>query len=147
MSYNNIPETCVQTGDLCLFSNTFSPGSYILGRLVQFSYLYGTKKQREYLSNYCDLTKESCNDIGAFVNWFLPTDSVESDGSNCNVIFKPAGHLFTTGYLGTSNYYKKIKYSYLIESDDSSNAFLIPKRVLNELLPNWQRFLYYDTLG
>ena len=34
-SYNNIPETCVQTGDLCLFSNTFSPGSYILGRLVR----------------------------------------------------------------------------------------------------------------
>ena len=46
-----------------------------------------------------------------------------------------------------SNYYKKIKDSYLIESDDSSNAFLIPKTVLNELLPNWQRFLYYETLG
>ena len=113
---------------------------------MQFSYLYGTKKEREYSSNYCDLTKESCNDIGAFVDWFLPTHSVESDGSDCNVIFKPAGHLFTTGYLGMSNYYKKIKYSYLIESDDSSSDFLIPKRVLNELLPNWQHFLYYDTL-
>ena len=145
--YDNVPETCVRTGDLCIFSNTVSPGTYILGRLVQFSYLYGTKKQREYSSNYCDLTKESRNDIGAFVNWFLPTYSPESDdSSDCNVTFKPANNLFTTGYLGMSNYYKKVKDSYLIQSDDPTNAFLIPKVVINELLPNWRHSLYRETL-
>ena len=114
--------------EIYVYSAIPSPLEAILGHLVQFSYLYGTKKQREYSSNYCDLTKENCNDIGVFVNCFLPTHSVESDGSDCNVIFKPAGHLFTTGYLGMSNYYKKIKDSYLVESDDSSNAFLKSKK-------------------
>ena len=108
---------------------------YLLGRIIQFSYLYGNKKQREYSSDYCDISKVSHKEIGTFINWFIavrPSDALDTD-----VSFKPADTLFTAGYVSMSNYSAKIDDSMLIESENSSVAFSVPKDVLNAVLPKW----------
>ena len=66
--FNYTPANCVRAGDLCLFKSLDNEEKYVLGRIIQFSYLCGNKRVREYSSNYCDMTIESHNDIGTFAN-------------------------------------------------------------------------------
>ena len=66
--FNYTPANCVRAGDLCLFKSVDNEEKCVLDRIIQFSYLCGNKREREYSSNYCDMTIESHNDIGAFAN-------------------------------------------------------------------------------
>ena len=60
-------DTSVRSGDLCVFKRVDrKKPKYLLGRVVQFSYLSGSKRDRQYTSTYVDMTKENFKTIGAF---------------------------------------------------------------------------------
>ena len=66
---------------------------YLLGRVVHFSYLSGSKLDRHYTSTYVDMTKEIFKTIGAFVNWYI---GVYSDASHMDQVlpFMPFENFF-----------------------------------------------------
>ena len=139
--YNHVPENCVSAGDLCLFKTVDDAEKYIIGRVIQFSYLRGKKREREYSSNYCDISKQSHNNIGTFSNWYIavhPSDTAE------NVFFKPI-MLYTAGYVAMSNYVERIDEHTLKGSDDSLLSFSSPQLVLDKVLPNWLHRLKFDS--
>ena len=59
----------------------------LLGRIIQFSYLTGAKKERQYSSNFVDLSKESYKSIGVYANWFQGTRALNNQDAN-EVSFK-----------------------------------------------------------
>ena len=65
----------VSSGDLCIFRRIDDTDKLIIGKIVQFSYLEGTKRQQEYSGLYVVLTKDY-KSIGTFANWFVMFDSV-----------------------------------------------------------------------
>ena len=67
-SGQNIIQSHVRVGDLCIFRR-IDCEKVLLGGVVKFSYLVGTKKQREYSSSYVDMTKDSYKNIGVFSNY------------------------------------------------------------------------------
>ena len=91
-------QTVVTSGDLCVFRRVDDDQKLLIGRIVQFSYLTGTKRQQEYSSMYVDLTKDHSG-IGAFANWFAVADNV--DGF---VHFSPLIDVFTQGYVSMEKY-------------------------------------------
>ena len=105
----------VKLGDLCLFKRTDAE-KVLLGTVVQFSYLEGTKKQRQYSSSYVDLTLESKNTIGVFANWFQAKEETSK------IHFYPVD-AFTVGYLSMENYISTIDESFL--NDDENSSFCI----------------------
>ena len=109
---------------------------YLVGRVVQFSYLVGTKRERHYSADYVDLTKESCRSIGCFANWYQATWQKEFHLKNA-FPFKPNDHTFTPGYLPMDNYVVTISNSVPIEA--GSFPFAVPIGSLQKLLPQWSR--------
>ena len=63
------PQKSVKSGDLCVFKR-LGEKKYIVGRVIQFSYLLETKRERQYSGNYVDLSKDSYKTIGVFANWY-----------------------------------------------------------------------------
>ncbi len=49
----------VTSGDLCVFNQVGVPGKILFGRMVQFTYLDGTKRQQEYSGMYVDMQQPS----------------------------------------------------------------------------------------
>ena len=94
----------VKCGDLCIFKCVDDSMKCLLGRIVQFSCMQGNKKERQYSSDYVDLTKDSHRSIGVFANWF--------NGINVNITdivsFIPLNLVFTPGYLSLQNYVSTI---------------------------------------
>ena len=64
------PQKSVKSGDLCVFKR-IDQKKYIVGRVIQFSYLLGNKRERQYSANYVDLSKDSYKTIGVFANWYI----------------------------------------------------------------------------
>ena len=62
----------VRSGDLCFFRVQHST-NILIGRIIQFSYLEGSKKERQYSSTYVDMSLESFHNIGVFANWYQGT--------------------------------------------------------------------------
>ena len=46
--------------------------------MVQFSYLLGTKKQRQFCNGSVDLEKDSASNIGVYANWFYGVNKVKT---------------------------------------------------------------------
>ena len=53
----------VPSGDLCVFRQVNAQNKILLGRMVQLSYLEGTKRQQEYLGMFVDLREPSYKTI------------------------------------------------------------------------------------
>ena len=106
----------VNSGDLCFFRRMDSD-KVLIGRVVQFSYLEGSKKQREYSSLYVDLTLDSYTCIGAFANWF---QVIQKTVTNELIGFAPLDNAFTIGYISMRNYISTIKESVLQVDDTAS---------------------------
>ena len=88
------------------------------------------------------MTIDNDNDIGTFANWLIavhPTDTSTKD-----VVFRPVDMLFTAGYEAMSNYFANIEDCMLIESNNLSTVFSVPKYVLDAVLPNWPDQLKFD---
>ena len=128
----------VCSGDLCIFRRIDSE-KLLLGRLIQFSYLEGSKKSREYSSLYVDTTIESVTNIGVLANWYQAVSTTSSDAL---VSFMPLQTKFTIGYLSMEHYRYTIEESALQESCDFS--FSIPASVLSTIEKEWQTSLSFD---
>ena len=85
-------QTIVSSGDLCIFRRIDDINKLLIGRVVQFSYLKGTKRQQEYSGIYVDLSKDF-KSIGAFANWFAMSDITYDN----KVEFRPLVDVFTQG--------------------------------------------------
>ena len=48
------PQKNVRAGDLCIFIRVDSQDKCLLGRIIQFSYLQCTKRDRQYSSDYVE---------------------------------------------------------------------------------------------
>uniref|UniRef100_A0A7M5X9S7 Uncharacterized protein n=2 Tax=Clytia hemisphaerica TaxID=252671 RepID=A0A7M5X9S7_9CNID len=126
----------VRSGDLCLFRRTDSEKS-LIGRIIQFSYLEGSKKERQYSSSYVDMSLDSYKKIGVFANWY----HVKSPIVSSSVSFVP-NETFTTGYLSMENYISSIKESIL--EDNGEASFTISKDNLKKIDPNWSKTFTFD---
>ena len=123
------PEKHVKNCDLCIFRRVDEPSKYALGRIIQFSYMSGTKKNREFSSDYVDLDdKKYLSCIGSFCNWYLATEEVGLD------IGFLITHDYTQGYLSLDNYVMKIRNDRLTYSENY--AFKIDKNYLENYIGN-----------
>ena len=125
----------VRSGDLCIFQRIDRKRKmYLVGRVIQFSYLSGSKKDRQYSSDYVDMTKDSYKNIGAFANWYV---GIYSNSSHRMLIlpFKPLEDLFTIGYLPMEQYVSTVNDDTLIDLDDFS--FGIPYAEITKIVPKW----------
>ena len=77
------PNECAVTNRLQNNQATFSPTLPLItvhikklldGRIIQFSYMTGNKRERQYPSGFVDMTKPSFTTIGVFANWFRETN-------------------------------------------------------------------------
>ena len=107
---------------------------YLVGRVIQFSYLSGSKKERQYSSDFVDMTKESFKNIGLFANWFIGVYSNEFHGMQI-LPFKPLEDLFTIGYMSMEQYISTIDDESLIYLEDFS--FGIPYAEITKIVPKW----------
>lgn len=118
------PQKHVKNCDLCIFKRVDDPSKYALGRILQFSYMSGTKKNREFSGDYVDLDEKadlSC--IGSFCNWYIASEEIDS----LTVAFSLT-HSYTQGYLSLDNYVMKIPENQLTLSENY--AFVIKKEYL-----------------
>ena len=106
----------VHSGDLCVFERIDST-KHLVGQMVQFSYLEGTKKSREYSSLFVDTTKESINSIGVLANYYIGVSKLSTDSI---VSFKPLVGPYSIGYLPMSYYRYTIDANSLSECDGCS---------------------------
>ena len=63
----------------------------------------GNTKERQYSSNYVDLSKKSYENVGVVTNWYQGT-RISEERSKSIMDFKPLGQLFTPGYLSLAYY-------------------------------------------
>ena len=124
------PEKHVKNCDLCIFKRVDDPSKYALGRILQFSYMSGTKKHREFSGDYVDLDKEDSDlsQIGSFCNWYVASEEIDS------AVGFSITHSYTQGYLSLDNYIMKIPKNHLAHSD--MFAFLIEKDYLKNCIGN-----------
>ena len=116
---------------LC-FSRVDCKEKCLTGRIVQFSYMKGSKKERQYSSVFVDLTKESYKNIGVFANCFQGTRN-PAERENSTVTFTPLADVFTPGYLSLEHYLSSINDSTMIVSPNYS--FSLSTNVLKKVLP------------
>ena len=124
----------LKCGDLGLFRTVDDSRYTIIGRVVQFSYLRGTKKQREYSSNYVDLRLESKNDIGALCNWY------ECKRDHDKLSFKTS-NIYTIGYVSLENYDLPISDTILTTNVDEGYLFGIQIQDIQRVVPNWKNII------
>ena len=60
-------DNLISSGNLCIFKRV-ECSQCLIGRVLQFSYLEGTKRQRQFSSDLVDLSKDSVNNIGVYAN-------------------------------------------------------------------------------
>ena len=111
----------VRIGDLCVFRRV-DCDRLLLGRVIQFSYLTGSKKQRSYSSTYVDMSIESFKEIGVYCNYFARSNSAYSD----TIPFVPLDLVFTAGYLTMENHVCTILEKHVTASTNESVSFEIP---------------------
>ena len=99
---------------MCIFKRRDTE-KYLIGKIVQFSYLMGNKRERQYSSNYIDMSKDSFKSIGTFANWFMARS-----GANDFVTFQMLDSIFTIGYIPMEKFICKIDEILLNKSSDSS---------------------------
>ena len=138
----------VKIGDLCVFTQELDKSKALIGRVVQFSYMAGNKRAREYSSTYVDTSsyvenyKDGDNDIGAFANWFARRDVAPTD----LVFIEPLELVFQAGYLSMSNYVATIDESSIIFQPDGTIA--IAAASLSAIVPEWKDMIsLHDDLS
>ena len=106
-------------GSLCIFKRIDDDKRYLVGRAVQFSYLKGSKKERQYSSSYVDFSKDSYKNIGVFCNWYQVSYNDDE-----KLYFQPLD-VFTPGYLSLEFFYRYLPDSLLVDEPDYSFALRI----------------------
>ena len=127
----------IHIGDLILIRVIDNSGKVLLGRVVQFSYLQGTKSSRRYSSTYVDTSKDSYKTIGVYANYYARYGS-ENNGL---IPFESLDSVFTTGYAAMENFVCLVNSSSVVDSHQDGVAFSIKLDHLVELLPNWEQII------
>ena len=128
----------VYSGDLCIFQRIDS-SKHLVGRVIQFSYLQGSKKAREYSSSFVDTSKESLHSIGVLANYYCGVSAASNDS---HVSFKPLIGHYSTGYLSMSNYKYTIDDTSVSQCEGCS--FSLSVNHLSAVDPNWNDFLSFE---
>ena len=116
---------------------------HLVGRVVQFSYLEGSKRAREYSGCFVDTTKESVNSISVLANYYYGVSELSSD--SC-ISFKPLVGRYSIGYLPMIYYKYTIDSSGLRERDDC--AFSVPVTDISAGDPDWaDNLTYHEDLS
>ena len=124
----------VRAGDLCAFRRIDDNNKFLLGRVVQFSYLHGNKWQRQYSSNFVDLTKDSIKNIGALCNWYKYTSF-----DKIKVFFEPLS-IYTAGYITFENYHCTVSDTALSADDTCSFTVLI--KDMENVATDWDKSFF-----
>ena len=135
-SFDSGHQKKVNSGDMCVFKR-IDCEKVIIGRVIQFSYLDGGKRERQYSSSYVDMSLESHKNIGVFANWFKAFNI-----SRETVSFKPHD-AFTIGYLSMDRYVCTIVEIESGNLEDESFSIAVP--VLSDVLPSWKTILSSDA--
>ena len=107
---------------------------YALGRILQFSYMSGTKNNREFSGDYVNLDEKcdlSC--IESFCNWYIALEEIDS-----SVGFELT-HSYTQGYLPLDNNVMTIPENQLTFSENY--AFIIDKHYLETCIGDFRKFI------
>ena len=129
----------VNCGDLCIFKRVDDSSKCLAGRIIQFSYLAGNKRERQYSSEFVDMRKPSFKTIGVFANWFQGFKYAEGEDM---VKFKPLEFFFKPGYLSMDTYMCTINDTFLEFNADCS--FSISSSLLTDVLPDWKGRMTFD---
>lgn len=134
------PQKRIFSGDLCVFKRVDDEKKKLIGRIIQFSYMEGSKKAREYSSSFVETTLLSASNIGALANWYQGVSSTMNDPF---VSFKPLNSYYDIGYHSIGKFYNySIDESCLNESTEFS--FAIHQSNLSEGDENWRSSLSFD---
>ena len=116
----------------------------LIGRVVQFSYLTGNKRQRQFSNNFVDLSKDSVKNIGVFANWFSAVSLSDDERFEEKdfISFKSIEVDFTCGYIAADCYIATIDETVVMDAPNFS--FSIPCSTLKKCLPNWRDRLSFD---
>ena len=133
----------ISSGDLCLFKRV-DCNKCLIGRVVQFSYLTGNKRQRQFSNNFVDLSKDSVKNIGVFANWFSAVSLSDDERFEEKdfISFKSIEVDFTCGYIAADCYIATIDETVVMDAPNFS--FSIPCSTLKKCLPNWRDRLSFD---
>ena len=109
-------------------------GKLVLARVVQFSYLEGSKASRRYSSSYVDTSKISYKTVGVYAHYYALKDEKISD----LIPFEPLESIFITGYLTLENFVCVMNSSFFVDSEDNSVAFFVRSNEMASIIPNWR---------
>ena len=109
----NDTEVIVHIGDLIIIRQIDNPEKVLLGRVIQFSYLEGTRSSHRYSSTYVDTSKDSYKTIGVYANYYALFDPEIND----IIPFESLDSFFTTGYAPMENFVCLVNSSSVIDSD------------------------------
>ena len=132
------PQTKISSGDLCVFKRIDSDKN-LVGRVIQFSYLEGSKKQRQYSSSYVDMSIESHKNIGVFANWY----GISAVDEDLGKVYFRLTDAFTTGYLSMKNYLSTIGRNTTECAISEEDAFALSIVNIEDILDNWKETLTF----
>ena len=131
-----VVDSFAKVGDFAIFKR-FDNDKFLIGKIVQFSYLDGKKRDRQYSSNFVDVSKDSYKSIGVFADWYVISGE-EKDGT----IFLEETDIFTTGYLSMEQYYCKFE-SGLFTLNDCSRLSITSSQ-MSHAMPQWRKCLTFQ---
>ena len=116
----------------------------LIGRVAQFSYLTGNKRQIQFSNTFVDLSKDSVKNIGVFANWFSAVTQSDDEvfEENDFILFKSVEVEFTCGYIAADCFIATIDETVVMDAPNFS--FSIPCSKLKECLPNLRDRLSFD---
>ena len=114
-------EDNISSGDLHLFKRV-DCNKCLIGRVVQFPYLTGNKRQRKFSNNVVDFSKDSVTNIGVFANWFSAVSQSDDEflEENDFIFFKSIEVEFTCGYIAADCYIATIDKTVVIDASNFS---------------------------
>ena len=128
------PENHIKTCDLCMFRKVDDTSKFGIGRVLQFSYMHGSKKGRQFSSDYVDFDagKINLSDIGAFCNWYVGKEDGEFIGFTLT-------YEYTQGYISLGNYFMKIPENQCKRSEEY--GFIITKDYFLNCIDNVNKII------
>ena len=76
------PMNSIRAGELSVFTRVDCKAKYLLVRIIQFSYMQGSKRERQYSSEFVDLIKNTYKNEGVLANRFQGTRGAEEPLEN-----------------------------------------------------------------
>ena len=134
----DILDSFVKVGDYCIFKRIDHP-KFIIGRVIQFSYLYGNKRDRQYSATFVDISNASYKDIGVLCDWYVLCDDI-SDG----VIFlEEDTQTYSVGFVTMEQYYCKIETSEITVCDSRLSMTI---SAIKGTFPQWKECLTFQDV-